>query len=362
MDGITETTELADPVRLAAARRGVIRAVHLETLQVRAQEMEWRYVGRRSIAGAGVQQEVAVVTEMELGDRIKTEYLVADDGRFVEISQGEGVVMRPEPEAQARSLEAVDLFALISAPLPGPVPRDVPATVVYRLQGLPAAFAVDDGRQKFEKARDGATLLTVAVRAPVAADPARDTPLHRAAQGADPEDLEATGEVDADNPAIVALARQVAGDAPGAYAAAVRLAQHVHGRLRPAYGASHDRASEVLAAGQGDCSEHAILTAALTRALGIPTRKVQGLVYAPYVAGRDALYWHAWVEVRSAGEWIAIDPIFDQPVADASHITLGRNNRVDTPGLFGALKVTALEIREPRAAGKVRPASAAPGK
>ena len=88
-----------------------------------------------------------------------------------------------------------------------------------------------------------------------------------------------------------------------------------------------------------------MLLVALARALGIPARPVHGLVYARYEDGQDALYWHAWAEVRSAGEWIAMDPTFGQPVADATHVALGVGTQVDTVGLLGALKVLAVEVK-----------------
>jgi transglutaminase-like putative cysteine protease len=282
-----------------------------------------------------------------VGDRLAMEWRIADDGRVVEFRHGDAIVGRPEPEDRARSLEAVDLFALGRVALPAPVPRQVPATVVYRLEGLPPAFQKDDARQRFGRAPGGGTLLTVTARAPLAADPAKDTPLARAGEGAEPADVAPTAEADADAAPVAALAREVAGSAPGAYAAAVKLSDHVYRRLTKAYGASQDRASAVLAAGKGDCTEHAVLTVALARALGIPARPVHGLVYARYDDGKDALYWHAWVEVRSAGEWIALDPTFGQPVADASHIALGGGDRVDTVGLLGALRVAALEVKQP---------------
>jgi transglutaminase-like putative cysteine protease len=104
----------------------------------------------------------------------------------------------------------------------------------------------------------------------------------------------------------------------------------------------------VLAAGKGDCTEHSVLLVALARALEIPARQVHGLVYARYADGKDALYWHAWVEVLSAGEWIPIDPTFGQPVADATHVALGTGTQVDTIGLLGALRVESVEVRPER--------------
>ena len=349
VEGVTETVEQVDAARLAAARRASVRGRQLDTMKIRVIERQDVYQGRERIAGGGVQEDVSVVAESEVGDRLAMEVRVADDGRVVQIGQGQAIVLRPESEAEAHSLETVDLLALGRVVLPRPIPREVPAAVAYRISGLPETFWKNDGRQRFEKGPGGTTILTVTARIPAAADPAKDTPLAHAADGAEEEYLEPTLEADADKPAVVALAREVAGNAPGAYAAAKRLSDHVYRLLDKAYGASHDRASDVLAARKGDCTEHAILTVALARALHIPARTVHGLVYARYDDGQDALYWHAWVEVRSGGEWIALDPTFGEPVADAGHVALGGEDRVDTVGLLGALKVTEVESRDPAA-------------
>jgi len=77
----------------------------------------------------------------------------------------------------------------------------------------------------------------------------------------------------------------------------------------------------------------------MARAAGIPARGVHGLVFAEYGVRVPALYWHAWAEVKVGDGWIAVDPTFDQPVADATHITLGRGTQVDSVGLLGALAV-----------------------
>jgi transglutaminase-like putative cysteine protease len=210
----------------------------------------------------------------------------------------------------------------------------------------PPTFQKSDARQRFEHAPDGATVLVVTARRPAAADPAKDTPLEKARAGASPEDLAATPQVNFDAPGIKELAHELAGHSRGTYEAARKLSQAVHDRLQKVYGASHDRASDVLATGEGDCTEHTVLLVALARALGIPAREVHGLVYARYGDGLDALYWHAWAEIRSAGEWIPLDPTFGQPVADATHVALGSGSQVDTVGLLGSLKVSGVEVRD----------------
>jgi transglutaminase-like putative cysteine protease len=346
IEGVRETAELGDAARLAAARRGAVTGAQLDLEKLRVREVRDEFVRRETIAGAGVAEEVSVVSESEPGDRIAAEYRIADDGRIVEIRLGGAVVARPEPEATARRTDKIDLFALARVPLPGPLPRDVPRTIVYRLAGLPAAFQKSDARQRFERAPKGATVLAVTARLPAAVDPAKDTPLERARAGASPDDLAATPQVNHQAPEIAALAKVTAAGARGSYEAARRLSAHVYERLEKAYGASHDRASDVLAAGRGDCTEHTVLLVALARALGIPARPVHGLVYAQYGDGAHALYWHAWAEVRSAGEWIPMDPTFGQPVADATHVALGTGTQVDTVGLLGTLQVVGVEVKD----------------
>ena len=67
---------------------------------------------------------------------------------------------------------------------------------------------------------------------------------------------------------------------------------------------------------RGDANERVVLLVAMARALGLPARPVAGLVQA---AGR--YYYHAWAEVY-LGDWVAVDPSFDQLPADAAHIRL----------------------------------------
>lgn len=357
---VTVPSEQADAARLAAARRTTVRGPMIETLRIKVKSMETSFVRRERLVRGGAEQEVSVVAEGEVGDRIPLEYRIADDGRVLDIRQGDGLVVLPEPEARAKSLEDVDLPLIGRVALPRPLPSDVPAAITYDLAGLPKPFWRDSERQRYAPGPAGTVRLTVTARPPAAADPKRDTPLAQAARGADRAELEPTGAVDSDAPEIVALAREIAGDAPGAYAAAKRLNEHVHRLLTTTMGASQDRASDVLRARRGDCSEHALLTVALARALGIPAREVYGLV-SSRMGGQDGLYWHDWVEIRSAGEWIAIDPTFGQPIADATHIALSGGDRAEVGGLLTTLKVVNVEVHEPPVAGRpaVRPARGA---
>ncbi len=336
---VGETAEQADAARLAAARRGVVTGEQLDLEGLRVKKMEDRYAGTALVAAGGVEARVALVEELETGDRVATRVSIAPDQRVVELRLGDAVVAKAEAEETAKRLDKVDLFGMTRVRLPGPLPRDVPARIAFQLRGVPKEFQVPDPRQAWASGPGGAVTLTVSARRPRAADAAKDAPRARGTPKGMEDLLEPTPEIDSDAPEIAALARQVVGDTPGVYAASVKLAHFVFGRLEKAYGVSRDRATEVLALGKGDCTEHALLFTALARAAGIPARQVHGLVYARYEDGVPALYWHAWVEVKSGEEWIALDPTFDQPVADPTHVVLGRGTQVDTVGILGALQV-----------------------
>lgn len=70
---------------------------------------------------------------------------------------------------------------------------------------------------------------------------------------------------------------------------------------------------------QGDCTEHAVLLAALGRALGIATRVVDGLVYSPSFGGeRQVFVPHAWIQAWVEGRWRSFDAALGG--FDAGHI------------------------------------------
>lgn len=59
---------------------------------------------------------------------------------------------------------------------------------------------------------------------------------------------------------------------------------------------------------EGDCTEHALLLAALGRAVGIPTRVVNGLAYTAEFEGIQAVFVpHAWVAAWTGEHWQAFD-------------------------------------------------------
>jgi len=72
----------------------------------------------------------------------------------------------------------------------------------------------------------------------------------------------------------------------------------------------------------GDCTEYAMLSAAMCRALGIPSRTVLGLIYAPGPGGKPYLAYHMWFEVYAEGQWLPLDATLGQGGIGPSHIKI----------------------------------------
>ena len=88
-------------------------------------------------------------------------------------------------------------------------------------------------------------------------------------------------------------------------------------------------AAEVAESKSGDCSEHAMLLAALARATGLPSRAAAGLVYTE-PGEKSGFQFHMWAEIY-VGEWMPFDAALHGH--DATHITIVRSN-LDKPGLL----------------------------
>lgn len=88
-------------------------------------------------------------------------------------------------------------------------------------------------------------------------------------------------------------------------------------------------ATEVARTAEGDCTEHAVLLAALLRSEGIPSRVVSGLVYADQFAGHQGIFgYHMWTRAFLAdphhpkGRWVDLDATLHETPFDATHIAL----------------------------------------
>lgn len=277
-----------------------------------AEPLVIRAVGRESIAAQGGSVEVWRLVESYRG--IETVVWVDDAGETLREQGPMGLVAVRESAVQATGEgwgdgSLVDLMAAVAVPVEQPIrgPRGLDQ-VRLRISGLGPLQVPSDERQQ---PSDG----VVAVRREVLDGgdsfvlPYRDGPWV--------DDLAATSFVQSQHPRIVDTARKVVEDERDARAAAIRLRRWVYDALEKKPVASIPNALQVLEMGMGDCNEHAVLFAALARAVGLPARVVAGVVYADGV-----FLYHAWNEVWLGQRWISVDTAFDQMPVDATHIKL----------------------------------------
>jgi len=116
--------------------------------------------------------------------------------------------------------------------------------------------------------------------------------------------LESTFVIDFHEPSVAAVSAELTKSVGSAPPAAV--VQFVSGLMRGSQNRGFDIASEVAVRREGDCTEYAVLTAALARGAGIPARVVLGLALVRRGSSYMA-YGHAWAELLTAGRWIVAD-------------------------------------------------------
>ena len=129
-----------------------------------------------------------------------------------------------------------------------------------------------------------------------------------------------------------------AGDDPLEKAEALRRRVHRHissKGLQTAFAS----ASETAKTRTGDCSEHAVLLAAMCRAVEIPARVAMGLVYVDRFAGvSDIFGWHMWTQALVDGAWVDLDATL--PVRyHAGHVLTSTSSLADETGSAGLMSI-----------------------
>lgn len=269
-----------------------------------------------------------------------TTWIGADGRPLFELALHGVLIQALEEEEEARrSLVAASLnrdealveFSLLRAP-PIAAPRRV-SRLEIALEGVPAAIpAPSEGGQACT--REGERLLCRVDRgAPLAgSDPARLAGYLRPTLAVSSSDAE-----------IVRLARELSADAADAETRTARMLGWIEANIaREAVDAF--TALDVLRERRAECQGHAFLFAALARAMGLPARVVNGLVYSEDYGG---FLYHTWNEVHVAGAgWRPVDATLAQPHADATHLKLIEGETVGElaplVGMIGRARIAAV--------------------
>jgi hypothetical protein len=180
--------------------------------------------------------------------------------------------------------------------------------------------------------------------------------------------LKSTDNLQSDDKAIIDLAKHAVTGAEDAGAAAKQIESFVAGFIQKKdLSVGYASAAEVAQSRQGDCIEHAVLTAAMCRAVGIPARVVCGVVYADSFANQKSIFGgHMWVEAWIDNQWIGLDATrAERGGFGPGHITLafGNGDPSDFFSLVNTLGCFSIEKIETKVAPKPeKQTPTAPGK
>ena len=217
----------------------------------------------------------------------------------------------------------------------GPVAIEV--TSKHALQGWPGVDA-----QRLESIGGGRHRI-------VARHPDGGDPMERPGD----DDLARTDWLDFDTPAVATLLQTDADTGGDVQARMLALQQRVFDHiddksLRIGYASAGDAARMR----EGDCTEHALLLAAMGRSAGIPTRVVTGLAYSEDYGGGPNFVPHAWVAAWTGERWQAFDAAL--PGDDQLRIAFNADdgdpwrfyNGLDTLGTLSIDRIHALDASD----------------
>lgn len=246
------------------------------------------------------------------------------DGRLwrEEMPQLETARERTTSDAALREREAADILAVSM----------IPTNVAIRLpQGVDDAlyevwvdgedvsgFLTEDLRQRVEGTTERGVLLRVSRETPAPGTtmqfPVRSTPLK--------DYLDGNPMMQTWYPRLLGTAaKRVWGSDQDTWKASTQIERWVYESIEDkGMGVAFASAREVLERMSGDCSEHAILMAAMARAVAIPTKVVSGIVHT-----QGEFAYHMWVEVWTGEDWYALDPTMGTGSVDATHIKLAES-------------------------------------
>ena len=196
-----------------------------------------------------------------------------------------------------------ELFLSSMVELDGELPEGA-RSARYRIrprQGDPATISFPDSESQTVSREEGAVLVTV--RSPDRSG--AGTPLDEEERR---KALTPNLYITSDHQAVRDLLSraELPEDAAGRIRALRRLVHDhvVEKNLSVAFAPAH----EVALRAEGDCSEHAVLLAALGRADGIPSRVAIGLMYLTRHQGEHGVMgYHMWNQFHLEGRWIDFD-------------------------------------------------------
>jgi transglutaminase-like putative cysteine protease len=186
----------------------------------------------------------------------------------------------------------------------------------------PASTFARDERQRVKNVKGNTFELHV--RASAAPDSAEDVD-----KAAGAEFTKSSYFINCADARVKQLARQAVGNETDPWKKALRVERWVHANMRVVNDEAMATADHVARTLRGDCTEHAMLAAAMCRAEGVPSRTAIGLIYAD-VNARPVFAFHMWTEVWIKGQWTPIDATLGRGYVGATHLKITDHSWSDT--------------------------------
>jgi transglutaminase-like putative cysteine protease len=220
--------------------------------------------------------------------------------------------------------------------------------------GNPAEVIPNDARQSFEagagkdaaavKIENNTAVLKIESMGPADGQPGPAE--------VDAQYLRANALITSDDKQVRSLALRATKGIADPWRKASAIQKWVYDKVRTKnFKTAFAAANEVARNLSGDCTEHAVLAAAMCRAVGIPSRVVVGMIYVDEQGGFG---YHMWDEVYVNQRWVAIDPSWNQSTVDAAHIKISDSSlegvspfEAFTPiiRVMGKLEIDPIEFR-----------------
>jgi hypothetical protein len=289
----------------------------------------------------GTPTRVFVIkTRLDLMNLDTVSYMT-EDGTLLEDVTAGFITMRLEPKEMAQDVSysndvIVSNAAMVDEPIHDARTRD---TLKLRLNGpLTDEHIFNDERQSL--ARDG-DVFSFEGRM-VALDGFERATLPVTAEDVAPW-IAPSMYIQSDDARLITQAKAIANGETDAYAVSTALCNWVYANVRKRFSARLTNSLEVLEGREGDCTEHSVLFVGLARAAGLPAREVAGLVYVS--EPEPGFFFHQWAKVW-VGKWIDVDPTFDQPLVDVTHIKLAEGDLLSQAKIIpiiGRIEVDVLD-------------------
>ncbi len=218
--------------------------------------------------------------------------------------------------------------------------------IIYRvkfakeIENLEKAFAVGDGRQTIRNVQPKSLELVVtAVRTP---------PTGESNELANQEYLNSNFFINCNDDMVRKHAADAVGIETDPWTKSRLIERWVNTNMKSvAFTEAMATSDHVARTLTGDCTEFAMLTAAMCRAQRIPSRTALGLVY---YTDRDQakLGYHMWTEVWIKGQWLAIDATLGYGSVGPAHVKITDHSWQDVRSMTPLLPVMRVMSGKPK--------------